>query len=97
VAGIARSLVDTSNVLVSVRGRATSIESALESAQNASSAGTGAVAGKVVAANSVLGPAQGDTSAITGQLGLVNQSLDAICTSPLVALVGTLHGQTSCG
>lgn len=83
------SLADTSNVLVTVLGQAGEIESELEAAQNAGSAGTNAVPGKVVTANGILGPAQADTSNIHAQLRGVNANLDGICNSPLVTAAGT--------
>jgi ABC-type transporter Mla subunit MlaD len=77
---VAGGLVDTSNVLVSVLDHATSIDRTLEDAQSpADRLGSRNILDRVNSANSILGPAKGDTGNILGGLQNVNASLKSIC------------------
>ncbi len=90
-AAISTSLVDTSTVLLNVLGLAQSIDGTLESAQNADSRGTALIPVLVDRANSILQPAQNDTSTINLQLAEVNRHLTNICTSPTLSLLPPLR------
>lgn len=85
---ISGSLADTSNVLTGVLNMAGQIEGTLEQTQNAGSLGTAGIPVRVDIANSVLGPAQGDTSNITARLVDVNGNLTSICTSIPLTVTG---------
>ena len=77
---ISGGLVDTSNVLTTVLGRATTIQQTLEDIQNpANKLGSHNILDRVNTANGILGPAKADTGNILGGLGNVNGSLKSIC------------------
>jgi hypothetical protein len=78
---IAKSLVDTSNVLVSVKGTAVSITGVLEDAEHpADGLGAHNIYERVAKANVVLGDVHGDAGNIIGSLTNTNQSLQSACT-----------------
>jgi len=77
---ISAGLVDTSNVLVTVLGRATTIDQTLEDIQNpADKLGSRNILDRVNTANGILGPAKADTGNILGGLTNINASLKSIC------------------
>lgn len=87
---ISGSLSDTSNILRNVLGVAGRIDATLETAERPESLGTAEIPRRVAAANAVLGPIQADTSNISSALVGVNRNLTAICTSPLLTVLGAL-------
>src|SRR5918997_3230463 len=93
---IQASVADTDNVLKGVLSTATQVEGVLEATQDIDSLGTAGIPVRVGVANDVLGPAQGDTSNITGQLVGINDNLTEICESLVLQLTGLLAGEGDC-
>jgi hypothetical protein len=78
---IAKSLVDTSNVLNTVKDTAVGIEGTLEDAeQPADNLGAHDIFERVATANGVLNGAKGDAGNIIGSLKNTNGSLRNVCT-----------------
>ena len=78
---IAKSLVDSSNVLATVKNTAVSINGTLEDAeQPADNLGAHDIFERVATANGVLTGARGDAGNITGSLKGTNGSLKSACT-----------------
>lgn len=96
VATISGSLVDTTNILTEVLDRAATIDGVLIESQRPQSLGTAGIFPRVAVANSILVPAQGDTSNIVGQLVQTNQHLTGICTSLPLTVLGVATAQPNC-
>ncbi len=78
---IAKSLVDTSNVLVSVKGTAVSITGVLVDADHpADGLGAQNIYERVATANGVLGTVHGDAGNVIGSLHNTNGSLKSACS-----------------
>ncbi len=87
------SLNNTAGTLESILRLATGIRTQLVDADNPpDKLGAQNIFERVAVINSILGPAQGDTRNVLGQLGNVNGSLNSVCRSTAVTTINALGG-----